>query len=205
MQRVMKFGGLAAAPLTLMLLGGCGGFFASSTTIVSLAVSPTGTYILPNGVQQYTATATYGNNSTGDVTSEVTWTSSAPTIATIDSAGLATGVALGTTTITATSTNNVIGTASLTVSSTTVTGLTISPASASISLSEAQTQQFIATATFSNGTFSNVTSQVTWSSTVPTVATINTGGLASPVALGSTVIGASFAGQTATADLTVTQ
>jgi hypothetical protein len=50
---------------------------------------------------QFTATITYPDGSTEDVTGEVTWSSSNPDVATIDQ-GLATGVSEGTAVITAT-------------------------------------------------------------------------------------------------------
>jgi len=193
------------AVLLALSLGSCSGFFAGSNTIVSLSIAPNGAFILPDATEQYSATATFGDNSTGDVTSSVTWTSSQTGVATINSSGLATGVALGTTTITAASTNNVTATATLTVSNKTVTALTINPTNATISLSENQTEQFTATATFSDGSFSNVTTLVGWSSSVPSAATISSTGLASPVAIGSTTIGASYGGQAATTELSVTE
>jgi len=196
---------IAATLLLVLLMGSCSGFFPDKHTIVSLAVSPTGAFVMPQATQQFTATATFGNNSTGDVTSQVTWTSSATGVATINSAGLATAVALGTTTITAKSSNNVSSNVVLTVSNKTVTALTINPNNTTISLSQNQTQQFTATATFSDGSFSNVTNQVTWTSSVPSVATINSTGLASPVSVGSTTIATSYGGQSATASLMVTQ
>ncbi len=194
-----------ALPLATLLSGwyGCPGFFPGSNTIVSLAISPTGAFVMPNATQQFSATATFGNNSTGDVTSEVTWTSSSPTIATIDSSGLATGVALGTTTINAKSTNNVSATGvTLTVSNRTVQSITISPTSATINLSLGQqtTAQFVATATFSDG---STTSQVNWASSNNGVATVNSSGLATAVTTGSCTITASLGGQTAAASLTV--
>jgi trimeric autotransporter adhesin len=198
--------GRAAWAIFLALsLGSCSGFFPSSTTITALSISPTSAYITPQSTEQYSATATYGNNSTGDVTSSVTWTSSQTGVATINSSGLATGVAVGSTTITATSSNNVSSNTTLTVSTKTVTALTISPTNPSISLSQDQMQQFTATATFSDGSLGNVTSQAGWTSSVPSVAAITSSGLASPVGVGSTTIGASYGGQAATTTLTVTQ
>ena len=160
--------------------------------------------ILPNATQQFTATATFGNNTTGNVSSQVTWTSSAPSVATISSTGLATAVAVGTSTITATS-GTVNGTASLTVSSKTITSITISPANPSISLSGGQTEQFTATATFSDGTIGDITTTSTWTSSNTSVAIINATGLATPVGAGGTTIGASSGGVAATTSLTVTQ
>ena len=187
-------------------LSSCGGgFFPSKNTIIALSVAPSGAFIKPQDTEQYSATATFGDNSKDDVTTQVTWTSSQSGVATINSTGLATGVAVGTTTITARSSNNVTASTTLTVSSKTVTALTINPTNPSISLSTGQTQQFTATATFSDGSFGDVTSQAAWSSSVISVAVISSTGLASPVGTGSTTIGASYGGQTATTSLTVTQ
>ena len=72
---------------------------------MSLAVSPTNPSIALGATQQFTATGTYSNNSTQNLTTSATWTSSVTAVATISNAagtnGLATSVAAGTTTITA--------------------------------------------------------------------------------------------------------
>ena len=52
--------------------------------------------------QQFTATATFPDSSTQDVSADATWASSMPAIATVDADGTVTAVAVGTTTITAT-------------------------------------------------------------------------------------------------------
>ena len=46
--------------------------------------------------QQFTATGTYSDNSTQNLTSQVTWASATTSVATITAAGLATAVATGT-------------------------------------------------------------------------------------------------------------
>jgi len=204
------FGRCAVACLIAILLTSCSGFFPSKDTIVSMTISPGGAFVKPQGTQQYTATATFGNNSQGDVTDQVTWISSQSAIATIDaSSGLATGVALGTSTITAKSSNNVTATTTLTVSNKTVTSLTINPQNSTLSLSGvlggSTTVQFTATANFSDGTFATVTNQAGWSSSVPGVASISSTGFASAISVGSTTIGATYGGQSATTGLTVNQ
>jgi hypothetical protein len=67
----------------------------------SIAVTPAIATIPKGLTQQYTATGTYSDASTADITSSVTWASSATAVATIDSVGLATGVGDGSTNITA--------------------------------------------------------------------------------------------------------
>lgn len=71
------------------------------TTLVSIAVTPASPTVTAQRSLQLTATGIYSDSSTQDLTSQVTWTSSNPAKATIDSAGLVTGVASGSTTITA--------------------------------------------------------------------------------------------------------
>jgi uncharacterized protein YjdB len=206
-QRLLWCGKFAAGILTVLLLSSCGGgFFPSSTEITAISLSPASAFLTPTTTQQFTATATFGNNTNGDVTSQVTWTSSSPGVATINSSGLATGVALGSTTITAKSNNSsVTATAPVTVSSKTITSIAVTPADPSISLSEGQQQQFTAMATYSDGSMGNITTTATWTSSATTVATISSTGLASPVSIGSVTISASLGGALGDTSLTVTQ
>ena len=75
----------------------------AAVTLTDIAISPAA---VPDGLpidvtQAFTATGTYSNSSKQDITKTVTWNSSAPTMATIDANGAATGVALGATSISA--------------------------------------------------------------------------------------------------------
>ena len=64
-------------------------------------------------------------------------------------------------------------------------------------------QQFVATATYSDGSSADLVSGVTWTSSSTTVATINSAGLAATVAAGSTTITATVGSFTDTSTLTV--
>ena len=75
---------------------------AATVTLQSIAVTPPSQSIAAGATQQFKATGTYSDNSMSDITGSVTWNSSNKGFATISSAGLATGVAAGTTQITAT-------------------------------------------------------------------------------------------------------
>jgi hypothetical protein len=73
-------------------------------TVASITVTPV---VWASGAtKQFTATATYDDGSSRDVTKEVAWSSSDLTKATIDGDGLATRVVTGATTITATLRDN---------------------------------------------------------------------------------------------------
>lgn len=85
----------------------------------------------------------------------------------------------------------------------TLTGIAITPSTATVAIG--LNAAFAATATYSDATTADLTSQVMWSSADTAIATINAStGIATGVALGSTSVSASFSGITApTAGLTV--
>src|SRR5579864_7171268 len=79
---------------------------APTVTLTSIAITPANPSVTVGGTQQFTATGTYSDNSTQNLTSTAAWTSSATNVATISNTagtqGLATAASLGVTTITAT-------------------------------------------------------------------------------------------------------
>jgi len=83
-------------------------------TLQSISVTPADTSMPVGSTQQYTATGTFSDGSTADITSQVTWASTDSLVATIDDAGLASAASEGTTTFSATS-GVVVGSATLTV------------------------------------------------------------------------------------------
>jgi hypothetical protein len=93
----------------------------NTPTLLSIAVTPASQYVTTGLTQQFTATGTYSDNTTQDITNTVTWTeSTSGGVATISNTsgtqGLATAVAPGSSTITATMgtvSGNVLGTATL--------------------------------------------------------------------------------------------
>lgn len=86
-------------------------------SIVSIAITPLTGRLIVGNKQQYQAIATNDDASTEDITSTATWSSSDPTIASIQSlTGLALAVAVGSVTITA-GKGGVYGTATLYIDS----------------------------------------------------------------------------------------
>jgi len=175
---------------------------AAALTLTSIAVGPSSASIAVGVTQQFTATATYSNGSTANVSATATWAVATPAVATINSSGLATGLAAGSTAVTA-SLSGITGSASLGVTGTvTLTSIAVAPPSASIAVGA--TQQFTATATYSNGSTTNVSSTATWTVATPAIATVNSSGLATGVTTGSTTVTASLSGITGSASLAVT-
>jgi uncharacterized protein YjdB len=169
---------VSLAALALILLAGCGKFFRDSNDLVGISVSPANAVLQLNKTQQFTAIGTYGDSSSKDISSSVEWKSSSTNVATVDSSGVVTTVATGTTTISA-SQADMTGSTSLTVS-VNANGVTVSPSSETISTG--QTVQFTAT---QNG---SALSGVTWSSSQTTVATIDQNGVATGKNVGTTTI-----------------
>ena len=119
--------------------------------LVSISVNPASASINIGQTQQFTAIGTYNDGSTADITSAVAWTSSLSSTATIDSKGLSTGVAAGTSTISA-GQGSVSGSATLDVTS----GLAI-PTQFRVDISVGTTGQlFVSWVVVPNATYYNV-------------------------------------------------
>jgi len=175
----------------------------SSASLISLSISPSNPN-LPAGVtQQFTATGTYSDGTSFDLTGQVTWSSSDPSVANITSSGLATAITPGTTTLSAVF-GGVSGSTTLTVNSATLSALTVSPANPAItSIPVGVTEQFIATGIYSDGTSFNITNQVSWSSSNPSIGAISNSGLATATAPGATTVTASSGAISGNTNLTV--
>ncbi len=174
----------------------------NAVVLNSITVTPAANNLQVGNTLQFTATGNFSNGTTQNLTNTVTWTSSLPGIASINGTGLATGVAAGGTTITATQ-GGISGNTTLTVFvAVTLNSITVTPAGPSIGVGA--TQQFTATGNFSNGTTQNLTATVTWTSSLPGIATINGTGLATGVAAGGTTITATQGAINGTTNLTVT-
>jgi hypothetical protein len=178
---------LCSALTALALLAGC----ATTTPLTSIQVSPGTATAGAGDTAQFTAIGTYTNSKKGtqyteNLTSEVTWSSSVTSVATVNSAGLATGVSAGSTTITATD-GGIAGTATLTVGGTTgvntLTSITVIPAAGLQIVQDAgETAQYIAIGNYTGTPATqDLTDQVTWVSSDVLVATINSAGLATAV------------------------
>lgn len=175
----------------------------TSATLQSIAITPTTASLAAKGTLQYSATGTFSDGTTQDISAGVTWSSSNTTAATISAlGGLAVGQASGTTQITAALGGVTSPTATLTVNSATLQSIAITPTTGSIG--KGGDTQLTALAKFSDGTTQNVTSSTSWTSSRTTVATVG-GGLVRGVAAGTTQITTNVNGITSPAvTITVT-
>jgi len=92
---------VAVTEMPVRLFGSDTAFFLlSKEELESIVVSPTDASITKGGTQQFTARGAYSDGSAQNFTDMVMWTSSNMVVATIAPGGLATGLTVGTTTIT---------------------------------------------------------------------------------------------------------
>jgi trimeric autotransporter adhesin len=183
----------------------------TAATLTSIAVTPANPVIAKGTTRQFTATGTFSDGTTQDLTTDpsLTWQSDTAGVATIASSGAtkgqATAVAPGTARIIATR-GSVSGSTVLTVTNASLASIAVTPANASIV--KGATQQFAAMGAFTDGSTADLTSSVTWVSSNQGVATISNAvgshGVATAVAPGTTAITATEGGVTSnSAALTV--
>jgi uncharacterized protein YjdB len=193
--------GAVSATATITVTGGS---VSPNNDIVSLTLIPGSQSVnQPNQSSQFIAIGANAAGSTVNLTGQVAWSSSSTSVATINAAGLATGVGKGSATISAIYTNPDKTIASATATFTVVNGaaepitaLSITPTAQSLSAS-GQTGQFIAIGTSGTGVTEDLTNapQLKWVSSIPSVASVTTGlasgsGVVTGVSVGTTTISA---------------
>ena len=142
--------------------------------------------------QWFSAIGTYSDGKTMDLTHTATWISDNTAIATISYSGMATGITAGTTNITATLDGITSPVIVLTIKA--LVSIEVTPASPP-DLKVGVNQEFTATGTYTDGSWANITGRVKWASD-KTIATLNSQGLATGVAPGTTDITATMFGIT---------
>lgn len=167
-------------------------------TVLSLDVTPESASLARGTTQGLTATATLSDGTTLNVTSQVAWTSSDPTLASVDPVGVATGLIPGGVTIAA-SLAGLQDQAQLTITDASLQQLVVSPPSAT--LAAGTSQQLTALGIFSDQSVQDLTAGVTWTATG--AASVDNLGRATGTVPGNAQVAAAFDGQSSAAELTV--
>ena len=177
-------------------INGSAALTVNPAALVSIAVTPANTSVAKGLTQQFSATGTYTDATTQNLTGTVVWSSTAE--ASIASGGMATAVAVGTPTITATS-GAISGAAMMTVQPAALVSIAVSPSAASIA--KGSTQAFTATGTYSDATSQDITNTVAWTATAG--ATMASNGLATATATGNTTVTAALNSISSSASLSI--
>lgn len=173
--------------LLLTALASCGGSDGGSgnpsptatpepeVTLQSLAITPNLAAGLPAGrTQAMVATGTYSDNSSADLSSEVTWASSDTAVVTFTQTQVLSALKPGTATVSA-SLSGVSANLEVTVSAAVPDSLTIALADSSRSYAAGQTFMLKANAVYSDQSTKDVTGDVAWVSSNTDAVTIDAG------------------------------
>ena len=181
----------AALPGCSVSFGGGSSGAGGGPKLTQISVSPSGSGLPVGATEQFVATGTYSNGTQKNISSTVTWSSSPAGLVTLDNSGKATAVSTGQVTITATLAS-VSGSAPLTVNSATLVSVTVSPIGPAVET--AKTQQFTATANYSDNSHFDITndSKTLWTANPASAASISNSGLATGLAVGQTTISAAY-------------
>ena len=202
---------IAVAPGTVTLTASFEGQSTEATLevrepgamLLAIALDPTRATLTTGGTQRFVATGSYDDGSMVDITSMVSWTSTDPTIATIEASGVCTGVMAGTTTITASS-GELSASAEITVTASTGELVAVSISPLDTTIVRGTTFALAAYSHYSDGSMRVTTSEVEWSSSDETVATVDAMGVVTAVALGTATVSIVGEGElTATSEVVV--
>lgn len=146
----------------------------SSATLTELEVA-TATSSIPLGTTAvFVATGRFSDGSSQDLSGTVSWSSSAPAVASVDAQGVARGLSVGEAEIAGQFAGQTAS-ASLLVTNATLRSLAITPEAPRVV--QRATQQLRALGTYTDGTVVDMTSSVEWSSDNEGVAVVAPGGL----------------------------
>ena len=180
--------------LIAVLLVACGEKNAAPTvamTPTSIALSPSLATVYKGQTIGLTATATYPDGKTADVTHSVVWMSASPATAIVDGAtGVVTGVAIGATTIIATLNGVTSPAANINVSAPNLVSISIAPTTVSIMLGGTTT--LTAIGSYSDDSTSDISRLVTWKSNNAVVTRISRRGIATGIGAGNSSVSASL-------------
>lgn len=175
---------------------------AQKEVLVALLLKPNAPTIERTRPVQFTATGVFGSGVQLDVTNSVAWASSATDFLTVSASGLASAVAPGQATITA-SLQGVTGqTAATTKEPAAIQSVTINPANPQVRMGTPV--QLTAIGNYDDNTQRDVSAQVVWTSSNPAVLTISATGLATAVSEGTASVTADFEGMLATTNAIAT-
>lgn len=168
--------------------------------LTRVTVTPPSSTVDVGQTQSFTATALDQDGQPMSGAGSPTWSSSDPSVATIDAAGTAKALKAGSTTISATIAGK-SGSATLTVEAS-VASVEVSPDS--VSLAVGGSQAFTATPLDAAGQPLSGRAAATWASSDPSVATISASGVVQAQKAGAATITATIEGHSGTARVVVT-
>jgi hypothetical protein len=187
-------GVVADAPLTCS---------SAPAVIKTIAITPSPSNVNVQQSAQLHAIASYSDGSTADITSTAAWVSGTTAVAVIAAQGLLTCEAAGSSQVSA-GAGGVVGSSPLTCTSVppVIKAIAITPPLSNVNVQ--QSAQLHAIASYSDGSTADITSTASWASSATAVASIQTHGLLTCEAAGSSQVSAGAGGVVGSSPLTCT-
>lgn len=170
----------------------------------SLTVTPSSATLTVGDTRPLAVSGSYADGSTENLTSRVTYSSSAAAVVTVSAAGVVTAVAAGTATVTATDAGSGrTASAAITVQGKVPVSIAVTPRAFTVNVDG--TQALAVTATYPDATTGTLTSGVTFSSSDTGIAAVSGTGVVTGKAAGTATVTATHtaSGRTAVATATV--
>ncbi|MBY6016929.1 Ig-like domain-containing protein [Halomonas denitrificans] len=164
----------------------------TAAVVTAIEVTPSSLSLAKGNQQALTATATYSDGTSADISATVAWATADTSVATVTATGQLSAVTVGRTTVTASQAGIISTATTIEVTTAVVTAIEVTPAL--VSLAKGHAQFLTATATYSDGNSADISATVAWASADTSVATVTAAGQLSAVAVGQTTVTASQAG-----------
>lgn len=166
----------------------------TAAIMTAIDVTPTSISVAKGNIQQLVAMAVYSDGTTTDISNSVTWLPADINTITVTPDGLLTGVDVNTTTVTASKNGITSNLVDATVTAAVITAIDVTSVNAfptNVFVEKGKSEQFVANATYSDGTTANVSTSVAWLPANMDIASITSEGLLSGVERGKTGVTAS--------------
>ena len=172
----------------------------NAATLQAISIKSTKSGFTIGETETLSIIGSYSDGSSQTVDSGIIWTSSNSNVATITNLGLVTAVSAGSTLISA-KVNNLSTAKGFIIKNPELQSIAIVPSN--YNLDKGLTKTIIVTGTYSDGSFADLSSGVSWVSADTNIATITNSGLVTAINIGTTNITAKVGNFTASAALTV--
>jgi len=172
----------------------------SSAALVSIAVGVSRASLPLGSTGQLTATGTFTDGSTRDLSGSATWTSASPGVVAISSSGAVTAKSLGVAGISASS-SGITSSVNLSVVSAALVSIAVNATHASLPLGS--TGQLTAVGTFTDSSTKDITGSATWTSAAPGIVAVASSGTVTAKSTGAAAVSASSSGITGSTNLSV--
>jgi uncharacterized protein YjdB len=168
--------------------------------LLGITVSPKQSSLPIGESARLTATGSFSDGSTQDLSQSATWSSSVLSVANVNAQGVVVGTGAGVAQLSA-AYQGMTGSASITVGAPALLSITVSPNQTSLPLGEFE--QLAATGSYSDGSTQNLTQSAIWSSSIAGTANVNAQGVVTGISKGVAQISASYQGATGNAEVAV--